>query len=218
MDKNAMILSIERVLKLLSEGKSADKIAELGDVPTDNVYAMIDEARLMLMKSDKERMRKKFIIKKPHSSEMKDDIFEGAEISAIALESSLIMYTDGACSGNPGPAGIGIVIYDTDDRQVGKVSHFIGNGTNDLAEYTAVIRALQIAIYFKTRVLKIRTDSELIVKQLNGECPVKNDRIQELYSEVIRLKQKINSFKIEHVTRNLNDKADYLAKKAISLD
>lgn len=213
-----MILSIERVLKLLSEGKNADKIAELGDVSIDDVYAMIDEARSILMKADKERIRKKVIIKKPHSAELKDDIFEGAEISAVPMESSLIMYTDGACSGNPGPAGIGIVIYDTDDRQVGKVSHFIGTGTNNFAEYTAVIRALKIAIYFKTRVLKIRTDSEMMVKQLTGECLVKNDKIKELYSEVLQLKQKINSFKIEHVTRNLNDKADYLAKKSISLD
>ncbi|HON77855.1 MAG TPA: ribonuclease HI family protein [Spirochaetota bacterium] len=213
-----MILSIERVLKLLSEGKSADKIAELGDVSIDDVYTMIDEARQMLMKTDKEKMRKKVIIKKPHSSEVKDDIFEGSEITTVPIESSLVMYTDGACSGNPGPAGIGIVIYDTDGRQVGKVSHFIGNGTNNYAEYTAIIRALKIAIYFKTRVLKIRTDSELIVKQLTGEYEIKNEKIKGLYSEVMKLKQKINNFKIEHVTRSLNDKADYLAKKSISLD
>ena len=213
-----MILSIERVLKLLSEGKSTDKIAELGNVSIENVYTMIDEARLLLMKTDKEKMRKKVIIKKPHSSEEKDGIFEGSEISTVPLESSLLMYTDGASSGDPGPAGIGIVIYDTDGRQVGKVSHFIGTGTNNYAEYKAVIRALHIAIYFKTRVLKIRTDSELIVKQLTGEYQIKNDNIKKLYEEIMKLKQKINSFKIEHVTRSLNDKADYLAKKSISLD
>ena len=128
---------------------------------------------------------------------------------------STIIYTDGASSGNPGPAGIGIVIEDTEGRQLGKVSAYIGEKTNNFAEYTALIRALKIALYFKTRALKIRTDSELIVKQLKGEYKVNNTNIKPLYEEAVSLKKKINC-RVEHVTRNLNDKADYLAKKAVS--
>jgi ribonuclease HI len=124
------------------------------------------------------------------------------------------MYVDGASRGNPGPAGIGIVINDRDGRQVGKVSDYIGRRTNNFAEYTALIRALQIAIYFKTKELKIRTDSELAVKQIRGEYKVSNENIKPLYAEVIRLKKMINSCRIEHVTRNLNEKADYLAGRA----
>ncbi len=211
-----MLLSVERVLKLLSEGKSAEKIAEMAEIAVEEVYKIIIEARDIVLSTDKERARKKVIIKRQKSIEDKDDIFEGAELSAVPLESSLVIYTDGASSGNPGPAGIGLVIFDHDDRQVGKVSHFIGNQTNNYAEYSAVIRALKIALYFKTKALKIRTDSELVVKQITGEYKVKNDTIRGLFDEVMALKSKINNFKIEHVTRNLNDKADYLAKKSIS--
>ncbi|MFW5770588.1 MAG: ribonuclease HI family protein, partial [Spirochaetota bacterium] len=96
----------------------------------------------------------------------------------------------------------------------GKVASYLGHATNNQAEYKAIIRALKIAIYFKTKVLKIRTDSELIVKQVKGEYKVSNKNIVQLYEEVQRLKKQINNCKIEHVTRNLNDKADYLAKKA----
>ncbi|MBP7736006.1 MAG: ribonuclease HI family protein [Spirochaetes bacterium] len=124
------------------------------------------------------------------------------------------MYTDGASSGNPGPAGIGIVIFDHDGRQIGKVSSYIGSRTNNYAEYTALIRALKIAIYFKAKVLRVRTDSELIVKQISGEYKVKNDQIKKLYDQAVSLIKEIGVCKIEHVPRSQNDKADYLAKKA----
>jgi len=209
-----MILSIERVLKLLSEGKSAEKIAEMSAVSIEDVYSLIAEARNMVLGQDRERARKKVIIKKQALSDFKNDIFDGAELVAVPVESSLVVYTDGASRGNPGPAGIGIVFLDSEDRQVGKVSHYIGVQTNNFAEYTAVIRAIKIALYFKTKHLKIRTDSELIVRQITGEYKVKNEGIKPLYDEVMKLKEGVMDFRIEHVTRSLNDKADYLAKKA----
>ncbi len=223
-----MLLNIDRVLQLLAEGKSVQKIAELSDVEESDVCKVIDEARKMLSSYDKAKTKKKFIIKKKgvdtsaqdesnaREDESGDDIFNGAELSAVPFESSLVMYTDGACSGNPGPTGIGIEINDNDGRTVGKVSLYTGPGTNNFAEYSAIIRALRIAIYYKTKNLKIRTDSELIVKQVKGEYRVSSDKIRPLFNEVVRLKKKVNSCRIEHVTRSLNDKADYLAKKAVS--
>lgn len=219
-----MLLSMDRVLQLLAEGKSAEKIAEMSAVKVEDVYRIIENARQLLMEFDKTRSKRKIIIKKKDeggdrlSEEDIDikEIFQGAELSAVPMGSSLIMYVDGASSGNPGPAGIGIVIIDRDGRQVGKVSSYIGRGTNNFAEYTALIRALRIAIYFNTRALKIRTDSELAVKQVSGDYKVSNKNIKPLYDEVVRLKKMINSCRIEHVTRNLNEKADYLAGKAIS--
>jgi ribonuclease HI len=219
-----MILSIDKLLQLLSEGKTIDKIAELADTSEDEVVNILNDARQTLNKYDRAKSRKKVIIKKSDKDTdsgkrnkgdvLSSDIFEGAELNAVPWESTLTIYTDGASRGNPGPSGIGVVIYDKDDRQVGKVSSYLGNGTNNQAEYKAIIRALKIAVYFKTRVLKIRTDSELIVKQVKGEYKVSNKNIVQLYEEVQRLKRQINHCKIEHVTRNLNDKADYLAKKA----
>ena len=124
------------------------------------------------------------------------------------------MYVDGASKGNPGPAGIGIVIYNNDDQFVGKVSLYIGIKTNNQAEYIALIRAMLIAIYFKTKTLKIRSDSELVVRQLLGEYQVNNSQIKKLYDKVMELKKQIPNFKIEHVMRNFNERADFLAKKA----
>jgi len=214
-------------LQLLAEKKSVEKIAELSEADVEDVCNIINEARELLNVTDKAKIRKKIILKKrdtqsdkmedsPEEDSMPDkDIFEGAELSAVPLASMLLMYTDGASSGNPGPAGIGIVINDKEDRTVGKVSHYIGNKTNNFAEYSALIRALKIALYFKTKDLKIRTDSELVVKQIKGEYKVSSAKIKPLYEEAIRLKKMIQSCRVEHVTRSLNDKADYLAKKAV---
>ncbi len=222
-----MLLSIDRVLKLLAEGKSLEKIAELAHCEQKDVVEVIKEAISIINKHEKQFARKKIIIKKGadgHDENETGDsgdrqsleslLFEGAELSTVPLNSSLTMYIDGASSGNPGPAGIGIVILDHDGRQVGKISSYIGTRTNNYAEYTALIRALKIAIYFKTRVLKVRTDSELVVKQLSGEYKVKNDQIKKLYDQAVSLLKSISNCKIEHVPRSQNDKADYLAKKA----
>ena len=219
-----MLLSIDRVLQLLAEGKSISKISELADCSEHDVTAVIEEARELLQKHEKAISKRKIIIKKNKHDDntvantnnvMDKDVnfLQGAELSAVPMGSQLIIYTDGASLGNPGPAGIGIVIYDMDDRQVGKVSTSIGTRTNNYAEYTAIIRALKIAHYFQAHEVKIRTDSELVVKQVNGEYQVKNENIKPLYSELKNVIKRIPKVKIEHVTRNLNDKADYLAKK-----
>lgn len=218
-----MLLSIDRVLQLLAEGKSLEKIAELSAVDVSEIQSIIEEARKIILEYDKQRARSKIIVKKKsnikeektHTENLNDNIFEGFEaLSTIPTESVLTMYIDGASKGNPGPAGIGIVIYDGDDRLVGKVSAYIGKKTNNQAEYTALLRAIELALYFKTKTLKIRSDSELVVRQLTGEYQVTNANIKKLYEKVIELKKQIPNFKIEHVMRNFNEKADFLAKKA----
>ena len=222
-----MLLSIDRVLQLLSEGKSLNKIAELANCTEMDVCSVIEEARSLLQKQNKSMSRKKIIIKKGDSRPAagneesrdsgvypSDEFLQGTELSAVPLSSERVIYTAGASRGNPGPSGIGIVIYDNNDHQVGKVSLYIGKGTNNFAEYTAIIRALKIAQYFKAVDIKIRTDSELVVKQLNGEYQVKNENIRPLYEEAVSIIKSLPKVRVEHVTRNLNDKADYLAKKA----
>jgi ribonuclease HI len=222
-----MLLSIDRVLKLLAEGKSLEKIAELAHCDVKDVKEVIEGAIDLIDKHEKPIGRKKIIIKKiaeahednpgenTDASFSESMLFEGAELSTIPLNSTLTMYIDGASSGNPGPAGIGIVILDQDGRQVGKISSYIGRRTNNFAEYTALIRALKIGKYFKANVLKIRTDSELVVKQISGEYKVKHDQMKKLYDQAVSLIRSIKNCKIEHVPRDQNDKADYLAKKAV---
>jgi len=215
-----MLLSIDRVLQLLAEGKSLEKIAELSGTDVSEIQSIIEEARKIIRVYDKQKSKSKIIVKKKVSTvepESKNisTIFEGLDVmSTIPTESVLTMYIDGASKGNPGPAGIGIVIYDGDDRLVGKISSYIGKKTNNQAEYTALLRAIELAIYFKTKVLKIRSDSELVVRQINGEYQVANANIKNLYEKVMELKKQIPNFKIEHVMRNFNEKADFLAKKA----
>ncbi len=218
-----MLLSIDRVLQLLAEGKSLEKIAELSRCDVSQIQSVIEEARKIILEYDKQRAKSKIIVKKKitsnnqvsHTDSVSDTIFDGLEVlSTIPTESTLTMYIDGASKGNPGPAGIGIVIYDADDRLVGKVSSYIGKKTNNQAEYTALLRAIELAAYFKTKVLKIRSDSELVVRQLSGEYQVNNANIKNIYDKVIEAKNKIPNFKIEHVMRNFNEKADFLAKKA----
>jgi len=221
-----MLLSIDRVLQLLAEGKSIEKIAELANVDSNDVLAIIEEARKIVNQFDKQKSKSKIIIKKKNKiktqipmetkeKEIESEIFDGFEVvSTIPTESVLTMYVDGASKGNPGPAGIGIVIYNNDDQFVGKVSSYIGKKTNNQAEYVALIRAMLIAIYFKTKFLKIRSDSELVVRQLLGEYQINNSQIKKLYDKVMELKKQMPNFKIEHVMRNFNERADYLAKKA----
>jgi ribonuclease HI len=222
-----MLLSIDRVLKLLEDGKSLEKIAELAQCQVSDVIDVIEEARTMINKYEKPAVRKKIILKKTtdhdapvqaeteYEEEERAALFDGAELSTIPLGSSLTMYIDGASSGNPGPAGIGIVILDNDNRQVAKVSSYIGRRTNNFAEYSALIRALKIALYFKTKSLRIRTDSELVVKQINGEYKVKHEQIKKIHDEASRLIRSIEKCKVEHIPRAQNEKADYLAKKAV---
>lgn len=216
-----MLLSIDRVLQLLIEGKSLAKIAEQAECEVADVISILADARSILNKYEKPLSKKKVIIKKKETSDdaenikKNNQIFDGSEFSAIPVNSTLTMYVDGASRGNPGPAGIGIVIFDQEDHQVGKVSSFIGKRTNNYAEYTAMIRALEIGIYFNAKTLKIRTDSELVVKQISGEYKVNHPEIKKLHAKAMRLIATIEDIKIEHVTRNFNDKADYLAKKAV---
>lgn len=219
-----MLLSIENVLKKLAEGVSVEKIAQSANVEKEVVYNLLDEARKIILEYNKEKARKKIIIKKSDakiisnanisSDAILKEISKGAEFTVVPLKSKLTMYIDGASSGNPGNAGIGVVIFDEDNRQVGKVSHYIGKTTNNAAEYHAIIRALKIAHYFQAKSVKVRTDSELIVRQINGQYKIKDEGLLPLYEQVMELMKKIPSVHIEYIPRNQNEKADFLAKKA----
>lgn len=129
----------------------------------------------------------------------------------------LIIHTDGASRGNPGKAGIGVAIFDKDYRLVEDVCRFIGESTNNVAEYRAMIFAAQKAIAYNAKKVIFRTDSELLVRQLNGEYRVKSPNILPLYSELMKLLCKIPTWKIQHVRREENVIADTLANRGIDL-
>lgn len=127
----------------------------------------------------------------------------------------VIIYTDGACRGNPGPAGIGALILDDAGECLAEISEFLGNATNNIAEYIALIKALEKALSLQAKEVEIFTDSQLLVKQVLGEYKVKNEGLKPLYLQVKMLEKQFKRFSINHVPREKNKLADKLANKGI---
>lgn len=127
----------------------------------------------------------------------------------------LIAYTDGAARGNPGPAGAGVYICDGDGQTVDEAVSYLGKQTNNVAEYEALLLALERLATFEADEIIIRSDSQLIVRQLSGEYRVKNEGIKPLYQEAKKRLRKFENVTIEHVRRELNKDADKLANQAI---
>ena len=127
----------------------------------------------------------------------------------------LQIYADGACWGNPGPAAIGAVIKDEQQRKLVEVSQYIGKGTNNQAEYRAVIAALKSAAKFNADEVLLYLDSELIIRQLAGEYKVKNILLRPLYTEAVTLLKKFKNLSISHVGHSGNEEAHALAKAAL---
>ncbi|MFQ6016177.1 MAG: ribonuclease HI family protein, partial [Anaerolineae bacterium] len=127
----------------------------------------------------------------------------------------LVMQVDGAARGNPGPAGIGAVILRGDGKTLGQLSHFIGRATNNVAEYTALIRALELAQEYGAQDLVIQLDSQLVARQLQGRYKVKNKALMPLWKQVQKLLSPYCSVRVEQITRSENRRADRLANEAI---
>jgi ribonuclease HI len=127
----------------------------------------------------------------------------------------LIIYTDGAARGNPGPAAIGVIIRDESGNTVANISQRLGITTNNQAEYRAVIAGLEKAIGLGARRVIIKSDSELVVKQLNGQYKVKNTALRPLCQEIIKLISSLESYSITNIPRDQNSAADALANKAL---
>ncbi|HLG19430.1 MAG TPA: ribonuclease HI family protein [Bdellovibrionota bacterium] len=126
-----------------------------------------------------------------------------------------ILYVDGASRGNPGPAAIGASLQNAEGEEIDSVSEFIGETTNNQAEYCALIEGLKLAKKRGFDDIEVRADSELIVRQVKGEYRVKDQRLKLRHSEVTELLQSFRSFKIRHVPREENARADELANAAL---
>jgi len=129
----------------------------------------------------------------------------------------VILYTDGCCRGNPGPAGIGVVIKDSRRKILKELSEYIGEATNNIAEYSALIRGLEEASDLGAEEIAVFMDSELVVKQINGEYRVKDDGMKELFRRTVEVLKNFRSYEIKHTDRSNNKEADKLANRAIDL-
>jgi ribonuclease HI len=128
----------------------------------------------------------------------------------------LTAFIDGASSGNPGHAGAGVVFRDSSQEEVTTLSVYLGETTNNVAEYRALILALEKALDLGARRLTVFSDSELLVKQLGGTYRVKNAGLKPLFERAKELQGKFESLEVHHVPRGENQKADQLASQAIS--
>lgn len=129
--------------------------------------------------------------------------------------SEFVLYCDGASRGNPGPSAIGAAGYRFGEKEpVIQVSERIGNTTNNQAEYRALIAGIRAVLAHGGKSVEIRMDSELAVRQVNGEYKVKNEGLKGLHAEVKSLLDQI-SWSIRHVPREQNKEADRLANLAL---
>jgi ribonuclease HI len=133
----------------------------------------------------------------------------------MLFEPEHILYVDGASRGNPGPASYGFAVYDTSGKLLHKGSEYIGRTTNNVAEYTALIEALRYVLKQKISAVEIRSDSQLLVRQLTGEYKVRTPHIQELHDQARELLRRLAFYEIKHVPRSENKLADKLANEAL---
>lgn len=127
----------------------------------------------------------------------------------------LIIHTDGGARGNPGPAGIGAIARDEKGEVIFEISKYIGETTNNQAEYRALEAAIKRAKDFSVEELEFYLDSELVVKQLNREYKVKNKDLAPLFVSVYNNTLNFKKITFRHVPREMNKEADKLANEAM---
>ena len=126
------------------------------------------------------------------------------------MTEQLHIYIDGACSGNPGEAAIGVVLK-KDGKTIKEIAKGIGEATNNIAEYSALVYALQEALILHEKKILVYTDSELLAKQLTGQYKIKNKNLQLLFEQVQHLTKGFESLEIKQIPREQNKEADKLA-------
>lgn len=131
------------------------------------------------------------------------------------MPDKVVVYVDGSSRGNPGPAGIGIAIFEQEtEPPIKEISQFIGTTTNNVAEYEAVIRALKWLVASNIKHARIKLDSELVYKQITGKYKVRKPHIAFQVKRVNNLRNKIDNLIFELIPRTANKEANHLAQRA----
>jgi len=136
------------------------------------------------------------------------------------LLDKIVAYIDGASRGNPGPAAAAFVLKDSAGNKVQAKAFFLGQATNNVAEYTALVRALEAAKQLIPDYAEVAvfSDSELLVRQINGEYKVKSEQIRSAFQQAVDLLAEFKSWKIQHITRDKNKEADKLVNQALNVE
>jgi probable phosphoglycerate mutase len=131
------------------------------------------------------------------------------------LPSGIAVHIDGGSRGNPGPAAYAVVVESEDGRPLQSFSQYIGRATNNTAEYRALIAALEYAVEHNYARVRVQSDSELLVRQIEGHYKVKSEDLRPLYERALPLIAQMKQFRIEHVRREQNREADRLVNLAL---
>lgn len=130
-------------------------------------------------------------------------------------EKEWLLMVDGAARGNPGEAGCGAAIFDENRALVKELSCYLGRATNNVAEYEALLLGLKAVLELGKKKVCIQSDSELLVRQLNGEYRVKDEKLKALFQKAIEVLRQFDAYRIVHVPRESNRAADRLANRGI---
>lgn len=133
------------------------------------------------------------------------------------MATELVIHTDGGSRGNPGPAGAGFILTDINGKVLQGKGIFLGQVTNNVAEYTGLLRALEAAKKIGAESIKIFSDSELMVRQINGQYKVKSENLKGLFVECMELLAGFSSWQATHIERAKNEQADALANRAMDM-
>jgi ribonuclease HI len=144
-----------------------------------------------------------------------EGLFGASRDEETPAQDAILAHVDGGARGNPGPSGYGVHIADAQGRTIAELSEYLGAQTNNFAEYSGLLAALEWALAHGHKSLKVVSDSELMVKQIRGEYKVKSESLQDIYQEAKTLIRKLDSFSIRHVLRHQNKDADRLANEAM---
>jgi len=126
-----------------------------------------------------------------------------------------ILWTDGAARGNPGPAGIGALLKTPSGEVLAADSAYLGDATNNVAEYKALLLGLERALELGVKRIEVRADSELLIKQIKGRYRVRNAGLRPLYEAALKLLARFEASTLTHVRREHNAEADRLANAGI---
>jgi len=183
-----------------------------------SIYRAIDWARLYEIEPRAERETVDRFFHRLHK--MVDRSPEAAASSGNGDEApgnheELVIRTDGGSKGNPGPAAVGVVLEDTSGEEVVAWGDYIGKATSNVAEYKALIAALEKAVELGATRVRVFADSQLLTRQINGRYQVKSSRLKPLYRKVRALLDRFDQWHVQHVRRNKNKRADGLANQAL---
>ena len=134
------------------------------------------------------------------------------------MPNEITVYIDGGSRGNPGPAAAGFVLTDAAGTKLCAKAFFLGRTTNNVAEYTAILKALEAAEQAGAKDLTVLSDSELLVRQVNGEYKVKSDQIRPLFRRAVDLLRQFEKWKVQFIARDKNEDADKLVNQALNLE